>query len=127
MVASLVRLPHKEIAALFAEPLSNIGIFPQEDDIRILHLLVIGSKNTPYAGGFFFFVLTVEDTHPESPPIVKCMTFDAARTCLHPRLQRNGTVRLGLLATDEIPPFWNPKTSNLTVVVRAIARLFENE
>ncbi len=46
-----------DVREFYEDPPKNIFIVPEEENICVLHALVIGPPETPYEGGFFYFVL----------------------------------------------------------------------
>lgn len=49
-----------------------------------VHALISGPSDTPYEGGFFYFLLKVPPDYPSSPPLCRIMTTEQVRhgTCL---------------------------------------------
>lgn len=47
----------KDVQQFYNENLTDIYIIPQEDNLAVVHALVIGPEETPYANGFFYFLL----------------------------------------------------------------------
>ena len=48
----------------------GISIAPDADDIKIVHALLVGPRDTPYEGGFFYFIVRYPDDYPCKPPKV---------------------------------------------------------
>jgi len=74
------------------------GIFYSHDEQDILKgtALIIGPKDTPYSGGYYFFRFSFPYDYPHSPPVLKFCTNDGC-TRMHPNLYKNGKVCLSLL------------------------------
>ena len=77
-----------------------------KNDISKIYALIIGPKNTPYFGGYFFFELIFPDNYPYSPPRVKFLTIDG-KVRFNPNLYANGKVCLSILGTWPGPK-WEP-------------------
>ena len=62
-----------------------------------VHALVIGPRATPYAGGFFYFLISFTPEYPIKPPHVVLMTTGNGRVRFNPNLYGNGKVCLSIL------------------------------
>ena len=95
-----------------------IGIFvcPEDSDMTLLHAIIRGPDDTPYAGGYFYFQLRFPPNYPASPPKVQIMTTDGGRVRFNPNLYRNGKVCLSILGTWE-GPGWTPVIDLLQVFI----------
>ncbi len=96
---TIKRLIH-DIKTLIESPLDDNGVYYTHDDDNMLlgYALIIGQKNTPYFGGFYFFKLIFPPDYPFTPPNVKfCIT--NGRTRFNPNLYQNGKVCLSILNT----------------------------
>jgi len=74
---------------------------PNNDDITMGHFMLMGSKDSPYYGGFYFVEHKFPNNYPFSPPIWKFLTNDG-RTRFNPNLYQingNGKVCLSILNT----------------------------
>ena len=76
----------------------NIYYNHDEDNILIGHALIIGSNNTPYENGYYFFRFNFPLDYPHSPPRVTYLTNDG-ETRFHPNFYRNGKCCLSILNT----------------------------
>ena len=47
----------KDIREFYKEESKEMFIVPEENDISVIHALIIGPEKTPYQNGFFYFVL----------------------------------------------------------------------
>jgi ubiquitin-protein ligase len=84
---------------------SGIYFEIQEENINVLHFMIVGPKDTPYENGFYFFSFEYPDNYPMSPPIGKYMTQGTLKTHknsdvkvrFNPNLYTNGKVCLSML------------------------------
>ena len=90
----------KDISSLHKSPLTEHGIYYEHDTENMLlgYAMIIGPKDTPYEGGFYFFKLNYPTNYPIQPPKVSYMT-NNGKTRFHPNLYRNGKVCLSILNT----------------------------
>jgi ubiquitin-protein ligase len=89
-----------DIKQIKKNPLDTEGIYYDHDEENILtgYALIIGSVDTPYAYGNYFFKISYPTDYPHSPPIVTFINWgDNIR--FNPNLYRNGKVCLSLLNT----------------------------
>ena len=89
-----------DIKQIKKNPLNTEGIYYEHDEENILkgYALIIGSVDTPYAYGNYFFKITYPNDYPHSPPTVTFNNWgDNIR--FNPNLYRNGKVCLSLLNT----------------------------
>jgi len=68
------------------------------DDIRYIHLVLDGPKNTPYENGKFNFSVYFSKRYPHVPPLCKCNT-----KIYHPNIDSLGRICLNILKAD-----WSP-------------------
>ena len=90
----------KDIKQLKKNPLSTENIYYIHDEENILkgYALIVGSVDTPYFGGYYFFELNYPQDYPHSPPKVLFISFvDNIR--FNPNLYTTGKVCISLLNT----------------------------
>jgi len=76
------------------------------DKLGLFYFMLIGSSDTPYEGGFYFFKLYITDTFPFEPPVVEfCSQFNSDKNLVrfNPNLYENGKVCLSILNTWQGP------------------------
>jgi len=88
-----------DIKSLYKDPLPGICIYPDEVIATMVHAILIGPWETPYEGGFFYFVLDFPDDYPREPPRVRLITTGSGTCRFNPNLYANGKVCLSLLNT----------------------------
>eukprot|EP00904_Undaria_pinnatifida_P002692 jgi/Undpi1/12423/HiC_scaffold_5.g02095.m1 len=91
-----VRRVKKDIRTLMRDPVHGLFVYPDEDLVTVVHALITGPFDTPYEGGFFYFVLHCPDDYPHSPPKVRLMTTGGGAVRFNPNLYANGKVCLSL-------------------------------
>ena len=77
---------------------NNIIVKVDEKNMRIMYVVIIGAKGTPYEGGFYFFLVEFPEDYPHKCPKVKFCTLDKG-VRFNPNLYRDGKVCLSLLGT----------------------------
>jgi ubiquitin-conjugating enzyme E2 Z len=96
---TLIRLL-RDVKTLMKNPLTDNGIFYIHDDVEVLkgYAMIVGPKDTPYFGGYYFFSLNYPTDYPHSPPKVTYHTNgDGIR--FNPNLYKCGKVCISLLNT----------------------------
>ena len=90
----------KDITQIMKCPLNDNGIYyhHDEDDMLKGYAMIVGSEDTPYFGGFYFFELTYPFDYPHSPPTIVYHT-NGGGVRFHPNLYKNGKVCLSILNT----------------------------
>lgn len=90
----------KDVKHILKNPLIDNGIYYIHDDIDMLkgYALIIGSSDTPYFGGNYFFELSYPIDYPHSPPKVKYCT-NSNNIRFNPNLYICGKVCVSLLNT----------------------------
>lgn len=90
----------KDIRQINKNPLDKQGIYYMHDERDMMkgYALIIGPKDTPYYGGYYFFHLTFPSNYPHSPPVVIFNT-NADNIRFNPNFYRNGKVCVSLLNT----------------------------
>ena len=79
----------KDVKQIIKHPLTDNGIFYSHDDSNMMegYALIIGPRETPYFGGFYFFKFVFPCDYPFSPPKVTYMTNDGT-TRYNPNLYK---------------------------------------
>jgi ubiquitin-protein ligase len=90
----------KDIKTILKNPLTDNGIYYIHDDSDILkgYALIIGSSDTPYFGGNYFFEFNYPVDYPHSPPKVTYWT-NGNNVRFNPNLYTCGKVCISLLNT----------------------------
>lgn len=90
----------KEIRDLFENKLEDNGIYCEldNDNINIIKVMMIGTKNTPYENGFFFFTIKFPQNYPHVPLKVWYYTTNPHMR-FNPNLYNNGKVCLSIINT----------------------------
>jgi ubiquitin-protein ligase len=110
-----------------ASILANSGIYfyCDESNINNVYALLIGTSDTPYEKGFYFFKFTYPDTYPMQPPLAKyCtqgklinpQTNQPYSVRFNPNLYTCGKVCLSMLNTWA-GPGWVPTNTMMNVLV----------
>ena len=125
------RLLH-DISSLQKTPLHDNGIHYIHDESNILKgsALIIGSEDTPYFGGFYFFDFHYPTNYPLSPPVVTFRTNTAERIRFHPNFYASGKVCLSILNTWVGEPWSSCQSISsilLTMCMAFIKEPFLNE
>ncbi|EDO49586.1 predicted protein [Nematostella vectensis] len=81
-----------------------------------IHALITGPFDTPYEGGFFYFLIRCPPDYPIRPPRVKLMTTGSGQVRFNPNLYRNGKVCLSIIGTWS-GPAWSPAQSLSSVLI----------
>ncbi|CAF1420845.1 unnamed protein product [Rotaria sordida] len=123
-VAALARIK-RDISNLLKDPPPGIFIAPEPDDITKIHALVVGPLDTPYQGGFFYFILRCPPDYPFQPPRCLLMTTGNNTVDFHPSLNRNGKIFLSIINTWD-GPSWRPAQSLSSLLVSIQSLLSPN-
>ena len=91
---------------------------PDEDNLSVLHALIIGPKDTPYEGEFFHFLVQYLYRYPVVSPIVKVMITRDGSVRFNPSLHTSGKV-LSLNA-------WNWTRMDFSLDLHPISDMLEN-
>jgi len=107
---------NRDIKAFFTDPIPDIMLYPDTDNMLIAHAIIIGPEDTPYEGGFFYFYIKLPHNYPFSPPMMKLMTTGQNTVRFNPNLYSNGKVCLSLLNTWTGPQ-WSAGSTLSSVLV----------
>lgn len=118
------RIKH-DITEIYADPVEGIYVAPDDERIHILHALIVGPKDTPYEGGFFYFVFTYPENYPLKPPSVRFMTTGNGKVRFNPNLYACGKVCLSILNTWT-GPSWTSVMTTKSVLI-SLQSLIMNE
>jgi ubiquitin-protein ligase len=90
----------QDVKQIMRSPLDDHGIYYQHDEENMLrgYALIVGSEDTPYYGGYYFFVFYFSTTYPYEPPKVDYCTNDG-KTRFNPNLYVNKKTCLSVLNT----------------------------
>lgn len=98
-----------DIAELVSDPVENIHIWYDENDIKTIKALIIGPKDTPYEDGFYFFTLNFPESYPFDSPSAKFETINQVIR-FNPNLYEGGKVCLSILGTWSGPKWSSVQT-----------------
>ncbi|XP_037288927.2 ubiquitin-conjugating enzyme E2 Z [Rhipicephalus microplus] len=115
----------RDIMDIFAAPPAGVFIAPEENDITRIEALVVGPPETPYEGGFFYFLVKCPPEYPNQPPRVRIMTTGGGQVSLNPNFHPGGKVCLSILGTSP-GPAWTPALSIESVLVSIQSIMAEN-
>jgi ubiquitin-conjugating enzyme E2 Z len=115
-----------DIKHLIKNPLNEHGIYYMHDDKHILkgRALIIGPKNTPYFGGYYFFDVLFPPNYPYSPPTITFKTNNGV-VRFNPNLYTNGKVCISILNTWDGEP-WSACQTLSSVLLTLCSILNEN-
>jgi ubiquitin-conjugating enzyme E2 Z len=114
--------------------LKDSGIYfnINDENINIVYAMLVGPKDTPYEGGFYFFKFEYPNDYPMSPPLATFYTKGHIKNGplnikvrFNPNLYTCGKVCLSMLNTWS-GPGWVP-TNTMSNVLVAIQALVLNE
>ncbi len=93
--------------AVESAALKEQGIYYAPDEDNLMHgiAMMVGKKDTPYVGGYYFFDVTFPDDYPFMPLKIQTLTQDGV-TRFNPNLYTNGKVCLSILNTWHDGPQW---------------------
>ena len=111
---------------------SGIHFHVEDDNINIVYAMMVGPKETPYEGGFYFFKFEYPPEYPMQPPKATYCTQGSIsyyskniKVRFNPNLYTCGKVCLSMLNTWS-GPGWVP-TNTISNVLIAIQALVLNE
>jgi ubiquitin-conjugating enzyme E2 Z len=90
----------RDVRTLIKTPLIDNGIYYVHDDTDVLkgYAMIVGPKDTPYFGGYYFFSLDYPTDYPHTPPKVTYYT-NGDNIRFNPNLYKCGKVCISLLNT----------------------------
>lgn len=90
----------KDVRQIIKHPLTDNGIYYSHDDNDMTkgYAMIVGPSDTPYFGGYYFFLFDYPYDYPFSPPKVTYMTNDGY-TRFNPNLYKCGKVCVSILNT----------------------------
>ncbi|KAK4883640.1 hypothetical protein RN001_006959 [Aquatica leii] len=111
----------RDLMTIFTDPPPGLFVVGDELNLKIIHAIIVGVMDTPYEGGFFYFVLKCPNDYPIRPPKVKLMTTDAGNVRFNPNIYSSGKVCLSILGTWN-GPAWSPaqQLSSLLLSIQSL-------
>jgi len=106
----------RDMMTIFQEPPPGMFIAPDEQDMTKIHALVTGPFDTPYEGGFFYFLIRCPPNYPINPPRVRLMTTGGGTVRFNPNLYSSGKCCLSILGTWP-GPSWSPALSLSSLLI----------
>jgi ubiquitin-conjugating enzyme E2 Z len=113
-----------DINSLKKTPLDKEGIYwnVDENNIYNIYAIIIGPKDTPYEGGFFFFKFIFPESYPLEPPKAEFHTL-YSKIRFNPNLYTNGYVCLSILNTWH-GPSWTPCNTLSSILISLLGLVF---
>nr|XP_050025435.1 ubiquitin-conjugating enzyme E2 Z-like [Dermacentor andersoni] len=104
----------RDLLELHTDPPPGVFVAPEENDLSMLHAVIVGSWGTPLQGGLFHLLIKCPRDYPMVPPRVRFMTVE-------PRVSFNAHIHgewvcLSILGTTVGPP-WSPALSIASLLV----------
>ncbi|CAF3952491.1 unnamed protein product [Rotaria sordida] len=115
----------RDITGVFKDPPPGVFIAPDPDNITKIHALVVGPFDTPYEGGFFYFIIRCPPDYPIRAPRCRLMTTGNNTVRFNPNLYRNGKVCLSILGTWS-GPSWSPAQCLSSLIISIQSLMSEN-
>ena len=90
----------KDVRQIIKNPLTDNGIYYVHDDADMLkgYAMIVGPEDTPYFGGFYFFIFDYPNDYPFRPPTVTYCT-NGENIRFNPNLYVSGKVCVSILNT----------------------------
>ena len=90
----------KDVRQIIKNPLTDNGIYYVHDDADMLkgYAMIVGPEDTPYFGGFYFFIFDYPNDYPFRPPTVTYCT-NSENIRFNPNLYVSGKVCVSILNT----------------------------
>tara|TARA_B100000768_G_scaffold173478_1_gene182777 strand:+ start:3678 stop:4439 length:762 start_codon:yes stop_codon:yes gene_type:complete len=105
----------RDIMELINDPVDGIEIKMNKENIYNQTAMIVGPKDTPYFGGFYFFDIKFPTNYPTKPPTVFMKTIDG-NVRFNPNLYENGKVCLSILGTWS-GPSWRSIMTLKTILI----------
>lgn len=115
----------RDMMSIHNDPPPGILVVADDADMTLVHALITGTVDTPYEGGFFYFIVRFPSDYPIKAPKVKFMTTGGGRVRFNPNLYKDGKVCLSILGTWT-GPGWSPAQSLSSVLISIQSLLTEN-
>ncbi|KAI9219801.1 ubiquitin-conjugating enzyme [Blastocladiella britannica] len=118
----------KELRDFERNPEAQFQLSYNEDDLTVMHALITGPPETPYAYGLFNFKLVFPTGYPIEPPKADLTTTNQNRTRFNPNLYAGGKVCLSILGTWRGEPgeMWNHAHGIQSVLISIQSLMGEN-
>ncbi|WVQ82969.1 hypothetical protein IAT38_005107 [Cryptococcus sp. DSM 104549] len=113
MSSTSIRRIQKELSSLMNSPPPNITVLPDEENLQLWRIVMVGPPGTPYAKGKFQVTAEFTKEYPFKPPTIQFKT-----KVYHPNVDSDGNICIGLLKTEQ----WKPATK-MEVVLSSIYNL----
>lgn len=87
----------RDLMNLYTDTLPGIFAVGDENNLKFVYALIIGPMNTPYNGGFFYFVLKCPNDYPIQPPRMRLLTTNGGRVRFNPNMYETGKICVSIL------------------------------
>ena len=105
------------------DQLEDIHIYYDDNNIKVLYALIIGPKDTPYEGGYYYFKIEYDESYPSKSPRCKFETINN-KIRFNPNLYENGKICLSILGTWS-GPGWKPVMNTRSILLNFQSLLHE--
>jgi ubiquitin-conjugating enzyme E2 N len=105
----------KEINKIKIEPIPNIDVIQNINNLRELFITMDGPKDTPYLDGKFKLEMFLNEDYPMKPPKIRFLT-----KIYHPNIDKIGRICMNILKSD-----WTPALQIRTILLSLQSLLYE--
>jgi ubiquitin-conjugating enzyme E2 Z len=116
-----------DIKNVLEDDIKRHGIYYSFDDSDITKgtAMIIGPRDTPYEGGFYFFDIKFPIDYPFTPPAMSTLTQDGL-TRFNPNMYREGKVCLSLLNTWHVGERWSGVQTLSSILLSIVSSVLIN-
>jgi len=115
-----------DIKQIISNPLTSNGIYYKHDENNMMkgYAMIVGSEDTPYQFGYYFFEIEYPSNYPFSPPKFSFLTCDGI-TRFNPNFYRSGKCCVSILNTWKGEQWTSCQT--LSSILLTISSLFNSK
>ena len=126
---SLPKIAQRRILADIREfkesGVKDVAIHHDETSIDTIYVAIVGTPDTVYADGMYFFKFVFPPSYPFEPPTGTFLNWQNSKIRIHPNMYVNGKLCLSILGTWS-GPSWTSAMTLTTIIVTIQSIMTDN-
>jgi len=105
--------------------MTNVAIYHDETSIDTVYVAIVGTSDTVYEDGMYFYKFVFPPSYPFEPPTGTFLNWQNSHVRIHPNMYVNGKLCLSILGTWS-GPSWTSAMTLTTIIITIQSIMTDN-